>query len=70
MAAPIKLFSAPGDFRALKALIAGAYNGVAIERPAFEVGKDNLTPEFLAKNPAGKLPLLETSQGCIWESNA
>ena len=69
MAAP-KLFAFPGDFRALKALIAGAYNGVAIERPAFELGKDNLKPEFIAKNPLGKLPLLETAQGVLFESNA
>ena len=65
-----KLYSFAGDFRALKALIAGAYTGVAIERPAFELGKDNLTPEFVAKNPLGKLPLLETPQGVLFESNA
>lgn len=69
MAAP-KLYSYAGDFRALKALLAGAYNGVAIERPEFVLGKDNVTPEFLAKSPAGKVPVLETSEGCIWESNA
>jgi glutathione S-transferase len=69
MAAP-KLYSYAGDFRALKALIAGAYNGVAIERPEFVLGKDNVTPEFLAKSPMGKVPVLETAQGCIWESNA
>jgi glutathione S-transferase len=32
-------------------------------KPHFELNKDNLTPEFQAKNPTGKLPLLETAHG-------
>ena len=29
------------------------------------------TPEFLAKNPNGKVPVLELEDGsCLWESNA
>lgn len=29
------------------------------------------TPEFLAKNPNGKIPVLELEDGtCLWESNA
>jgi len=57
------LTSFPGDFRALKALIAAQYNGVEIAKPHFELNKDNLKPEFLAKNPTGKVPLLETPHG-------
>jgi elongation factor 1-gamma len=66
----MKLYSFPGDFRALKAILAAKYNNIELETPAFEMGKDNLKPEFLAKNPLGKVPLLETSSGCIFESNA
>ena len=32
---------------------------------------DTQTPEFLAKNPNGKIPVLELDDGtCLWESNA
>jgi elongation factor 1-gamma len=66
----LKLYTFAGDFRGLKALIAGQYNGVEIERPAFEMGKDNKTAEFLAMSPMGKVPVLETPKGAIFESNA
>lgn len=35
-----------------------------------ELGKDNVKPEFLAKNPTGKLPFLETPHGVLFESSA
>ena len=38
-------------------------NGHLQARPAFELGKDNLTAEFLAKSPQGKVPVLETPHG-------
>jgi glutathione S-transferase len=31
---------------------------------------ENRTPEFLALNPNGKVPVLETGGGSLWESNA
>jgi len=51
-------------------LIAAKYVGVSIETPDFNMGVDNKTPEFLAKNPLGKVPTMETPDGPIWESNA
>jgi elongation factor 1-gamma len=66
----LKLYTYPGNFRAFKALIAAEYNGVDVEVPEFKMMEDNKTPEFLAKSPLGKVPVLETAQGCIFESNA
>jgi len=57
--------------RLWKALIAAKYVGVEIAvTENFEMGVDNKKPEFLAKNPLGKVPVLETPEGCIFESNA
>jgi elongation factor 1-gamma len=38
--------------------------------PAFVLGKDNLTPAFKAASPMGRVPLLETPEGAVFESNA
>ncbi|XP_052205632.1 elongation factor 1-gamma-like [Diospyros lotus] len=55
---------------AFKALIAAEYSGVQVELvPNFEVGA-NKTPEFIKMNPIGKVPVLETPDGPIFESNA
>jgi len=66
----LTLYTYPGNFRAFKILIAAEYNGVAIDVPAFEMMKDNKTPEFLAMSPLGKVPVLKTPQGALFESNA
>ncbi|KAL6074491.1 Elongation factor 1-gamma [Balamuthia mandrillaris] len=66
----LKIYSYPQNPRVWKAQIAGKYVGVEIETPAFKIGVDNKTKEFLAKNPLGKVPVLETPEGCIFESNA
>ena len=54
----MKIYTYKGNSNAFKALIAAEYNGLVIEQPEFEMGKDNKTPEFLAKNPHGKARVL------------
>ena len=68
--AGLQLYTYPGNFRAFKILIAAEYNGIEIEIPDFEMMKDNKTPEFLAMSPLGKVPVLKTPQGALFESNA
>lgn len=42
-----------------------------IEFIEVNLGKgEHKTPEFLKKNPNGKVPVLETEQGTLWESSA
>ncbi|PQM42270.1 Elongation factor 1-gamma [Prunus yedoensis var. nudiflora] len=56
---------------AFKTLIVAEYTGVKVElAPDFEMGVTNKTPEYLKLNPIGKVPLLETPDGPIFESNA
>ena len=65
-----KLYTDIGNFRAFKVLIAAEYNSIDIEVPEFTKGKDNATAEFQKKSPYGRLPVLETPAGSIFESNA
>ncbi|XP_050942758.1 elongation factor 1-gamma-like [Cucumis melo] len=54
-----------------KVLIAAEYNGVKVDlAPDFTMGVSNKSPEFLKMNPIGKVPLLQTPDGAIFESNA
>ncbi|XP_065881696.1 elongation factor 1-gamma-like [Euphorbia lathyris] len=56
---------------AFKALVAAEYSGIQVELVKnFEMGVSNKTPEFLKMNPIGKVPVLETPDGPIFESNA
>jgi len=67
----MKIYSYPDNPRVFKSLIAAQYGGQKIEYPPFNFGTDNKTPEFLKKNPLGKVPVLELDDGrSIWESNA
>ena len=65
----MKLYGCTGRSDRVKA--AAGWAGVPLEIAPFVMGVDNKTPEFLAKNPFGKVPVLETPDGtCIFESNA
>jgi elongation factor 1-gamma len=56
---------------AYKTLIAAEYSGVNVKLVEnFEMGVSNKTPEFLKMNPVGKVPVLQTPEGPIFESNA
>lgn len=66
----LTLYAYEADFRRFKAEIAATYNGVTLTTPAFVAGTDDATPAFQALNPLGKVPLLETAEGVIFESNA
>jgi len=57
-------------YKAEKALVAAKFNGVALDKKIFDAKKDAKNPEFLAKNPMGKVPFLETDMGCICTSNS
>jgi elongation factor 1-gamma len=57
-------------YKANKALIAAKFNGLRIETRIFDLTKDGNDPAFLAKNPTGKVPFLETDRGCVFTSNA
>jgi elongation factor 1-gamma len=64
------IYSYPNNPRVFKAQIAGKYSGIEIAVKEVELGKDNKSKDFLAKNPLGKVPTLDTPDGPIWESNA
>ncbi|ETN22467.1 hypothetical protein PPTG_02396 [Phytophthora nicotianae INRA-310] len=66
----MKLYTYPGNYRVFKVLIAAEYNGVDIELPEFDFAKDIKSKEFKAKTPIGKVPILETEEGTLFESGA
>lgn len=58
------LYSFDGDYRAFKAEIAAAYNGIALTRKTVDVAAgEHQSPAFAAKSPLGKVPVLETESG-------
>mmetsp|Transcript_22227 Transcript_22227/g.26690 ORF Transcript_22227/g.26690 Transcript_22227/m.26690 type:complete len:1164 (+) Transcript_22227:109-3600(+) len=57
--------------RVQKCQVVGLFSGVNLEvAENFVPGTTNKTPEYLAMNPNGKFPVLETAEGPIYESNA
>ncbi|GAA0150739.1 hypothetical protein LIER_37172 [Lithospermum erythrorhizon] len=65
------LHATSSNKNAFKALIAAEYSGIEVQvAKNFEMGVSNKTPEFLKMNPLGKVPVLETPDGPVFESNA
>jgi glutathione S-transferase len=54
-----------------KACVVAKYLNSPVEFVHVDLGKgENRTPEFLALNPNGKVPVLDTGGGSLWESTA
>jgi len=66
----LKIYTYPDNYRVWKSLVAAQYNQIDIELPPFDFDKDIKSESFKAKTPVGKVPVLETPQGCIFESGA
>ena len=65
----MKLYGCTGRSDRVKA--AAGWAGVPLEIAPFTMGVDNKTPEFLAKNPFGKVPVLkEGDDFVLFESRA
>jgi len=67
--APLKVYSDKNNTLLWKILITAKYAGVEIQVPDFN-SETGIDAEFLKKSPAGKIPVLETPEGTIFESNA
>jgi len=63
----VKLYAHENSPRTQKVLIAAKYAGLNVE---LVTDVDTKSADFLRKNPTGKVPVLETAQGTISESNA
>jgi len=57
-------------YKAEKALVTAKFAGLSMPTKKFDPQKDAKKPDFLARNPTGKVPYLETDKGCIFTSNA
>jgi glutathione S-transferase len=55
----LKLYAAPDSSKAKRILIAAVYNGISIEAPTDK-----------QQGAEGKMPVLETDEGCIFSTNA
>ncbi|KAJ4797603.1 Elongation factor 1-gamma [Rhynchospora pubera] len=65
------LHTSASNTNAFKALITAEYSGVKLELAKdFQPRVSNNTPEFLKMSPLGMVPVLETPDGAIFESNA
>jgi len=64
------IYSYPDNVNTKKALVAAQYGGIKIELPPFKMGVENKTNDFLLKNPTGEVPVMDTPDGPLFESNA
>lgn len=65
------LHAGDGNKNAFKALITAEYSNIKVELVKdFVMGVTNKSPEFLQMNPIGKVPVLETTEGPLFESNS
>lgn len=62
-------YSEPQVYKAQKALVTAKFNGIKLDAKVFSAEKD-VKEDFFLKNPAGKVPFLQTDQGCIFTSMA
>jgi len=66
-----KIHAYESNVYARKSMIAGNYAGIQISfPPGFKMGVDNKAEDFLKKNPAGQVPMMDTPDGPLFESNA
>jgi len=67
----IAIHAFPASPRAFKALVAANHLGIAYELKVVDLTKGQQgTPEFAAKNPNKRMPVLEDDGFVVWESNA
>lgn len=64
------LYTFAGNKDGFKALVAAEYASVSLDLPPFRMGVDNKSSDFFKMSPRGQLPVLETQEGCLYESNA
>ncbi|SBT80038.1 elongation factor 1-gamma, putative [Plasmodium malariae] len=65
-----KLLGPKNDIRSMKVQAVASFCNIKLNIPQFEIGKDNKSEEFLKYSPLGRLPVLVTPSGSLFESNA
>ena len=67
----MKLYVLPPSPRAFKVIALKNHLGINCDMQIVDLGKgDQHTPEYIAMNPNGKMPVLEDDGFVLWESNA
>eukprot|EP01111_Echinosteliopsis_oligospora_P005676 TRINITY_DN191_c0_g1_i3.p1 TRINITY_DN191_c0_g1~~TRINITY_DN191_c0_g1_i3.p1 ORF type:complete len:153 (-),score=11.10 TRINITY_DN191_c0_g1_i3:265-723(-) len=71
MSGELVIYGGAGNANVFKSAIAAEYVGVKVKLTEnFTMNVTNKTPEYLEKNPFGLVPLLETPEGPVYESNS